>query len=273
MGHFCVNAIDLVQEIGLVILPTNFFSLEDTIMSLRVLFLAAVAVSFTCAGSSFAQQVNRPEVSIQKLRNAAAQDAAQALTAFADSKKLAVAIVAEPVSNTVIVAGEAAQTKLVIDLLAKLDTPPARIQAQLLIMEVPAGFAEEIGLAKNTKEVEVWCLTERETRMLNSAIRKDKEVKILSRPQLLTCDNQTGVVSVGDMASSITLQLTPRVTPQGLLARIEAGVKKPDDFKTMQTTIKVVDGGTSVFRLPNPSGKEDVTTEMLAVITLHVVKN
>ncbi len=240
-------------------------------MSLRVLLIATIATSFTLATSAFAQQPARPEVSVQKLRNAAAQDVVKALTTFAEQKGLAVSLVAEPVSNRVIVAGDASQMKQVIELITKIDSPPARVQAQLLIVEARFGFAKEIGLAEGIEES--WSLTDRETRMLTSAIRNAKEVKILSRPHLMIADNQTGVIEVGDETFGYSVHLTPRVMPQGLLARIEASVKKPTTLDTIQTTVKTADGETTVFRLPYPPVAAAAKNEVLLVMTLHVLKN
>ena len=65
-----------------------------------------------------------PTATVHKLRNVAAADVAQAVTAFAAQKKLSVAVVAEPVSNTVFVAGDAAAHKTVTGIVAALDAPP-----------------------------------------------------------------------------------------------------------------------------------------------------
>ena len=241
-------------------------------MRLRAFTVLAVLGTLAIANPALSQQPIKPEVSIQQLRNAAAQDVVKALTTFAEQKGLALTLVAEPVSNRVIVAGDASQMKQVIELITKIDSPPAQVQAQLLIVEAPFGFAKEIGLAQGTEMC--WSLTERETRMLNSAIRNTKEIKTLSRPQLMTADNQTGFIEVGgETTHGYSVRLTPRVVPQGLLARVETGFKKPGGLETIQTTVKVADGGTTVFRMPNLPGKDDEKTEALLVMTLHVVKN
>lgn len=239
-------------------------------MSMRALMIA-VGGFFVLAGSAVAQQPHRPEVSIQQLRNAAAQDVVTAVSQFADRKSLSVTLVAEPVTNRVIVAGDAAHIKQVIEIIAAIDTLPAQVQAGLRVVEVPKSFAKEIGLAEGTEFT--WTLTERETRMMNVALRNTREIKTLSQPQIIMADNQPGLIDIGGQTFGYTLRLTPRVTPQGLLARIETGVKSPGGLNTIQTTLKSTDGGTTVFRLPNLPGKEDEKTEVLVVMTLHVVKN
>jgi hypothetical protein len=244
-------------------------------MSVRTLLVAAIFAFITFDNATIAQEPNRPEVSVQKLRNVAAQDVAQAIATFAKQKKLAVTVVAEPVSNTVMVAGDADGVKQSNELIAALDKQPAVIVAQLLIVEVPLGFATDLGLAEGTENT--WSLTARETRMVNAAFRNKKEIKILFRPQMTAADNQTGYLKVGgDLTNNYSVRITSRVMPEGgVLARIETSVKgsSGSEVETQTTTAKTHDGGTVVTRMTNVPAKEGEATEVLLIMTVHVVRN
>jgi hypothetical protein len=242
-------------------------------MSLRALSILAIFTFITFGNAATAQQPNRPEVSIQKLRNAAAQDVVQALTTFTQQKKLSLSFVAEPVSNTVFVAGDAAHVKQAVELIAAIDKQPPQIVAQLLIVEVPIGYAKDIGLAEGTEDT--WSLTDRETRMLNSAIRDGKQINILSRPQITTADNQTAYLKVGG-GVNFSAFITPRVMPDGgVLARIETGVKGSSGAtpEVQHATAKAQDGGTMVVRMAQSQAKDNETSELLLIMTVHVLKH
>lgn len=238
--------------------------------------LAAIAIVVAVAASAPAQQ--KPETTIHKLRNVAAEDAAKALTAFADEKKLAVTVVAEPVSNSLVIAGDAAPHKLLVDALAKLDEAPPMVVAQVLVMEVRPGFAEDIGLSDGAQDK--WVLTEREVRMFGAAVRRAKEkadVEILSRPQLQLTDNQTGNVMTAGGESQVTARVTPRVMPDGkVLLRVEAQVTTPagvkgNNVQSVETTESVPDGGTVVVRGGKSKAAAGEARELLLVLTVHRV--
>ena len=140
------------------------------------------------AGTASAQP--KPETSVHRLRNVAATDAAQALTAFANQKKLPVAVVAEPVSNTVMVAGDAASVQQMAGLLASLDKEPPSVCVQMQVMETMDGFAENGSGCSGRDELGS---DAREVRMLSAAIRtgkQQKEVEIISEPRIIVADNQ-----------------------------------------------------------------------------------
>jgi type II secretory pathway component GspD/PulD (secretin) len=272
-----IDAIHLVSKIRLVIVSYRLtHNREDIRMRLRAFLFSTIALSFAFANTTLAQQPSKPEVSIQLLKNAAANDVAKALTTFAERKSMAVTVVTEPVSNTIAVAGDAAQVKQLLELATRLDAPPTRIVAQLMIVQVPTGFAKEVGLADGTEDI--WSLTERETRMLTAAIRNAKEIDIISRPQIQTCDNQSAIALVGDSKNgpSVMVRVTPRVMPEGgLLTRLETVVKKSvgAEDESKQTTAKAQDGGTIVFRAANTSIIGNATNETFLIVTLHRVKS
>lgn len=223
-------------------------------------------------------QPTKPEAAVHQLRNIAADDAAKALTAFVEKKKLSVAVVAEPVSNRVILAGDAAPVRQVAELLASLDKQPPSVVAQILVLEAPAGFAEETGLGEGAEAS--WVLTPREVRMLTAAIRSGKErlgVDILSRPQLMVADNTTGAVQIkGTETGNLTARVTPRIGSDGtVLLRVETEVKRTSKGKaeeeTVQATGKVADGGTLVMRGAPVKTADGGARETLVIVTVNLV--
>lgn len=227
-------------------------------------FLAAL-IATTVAGTAAAQP--KPEATVHRLRNISAEDAAKAVSAFAEQTKLPVAVVAEPVSNSVMVAGAADAIKRAGELLKKLDTPPPMVLVQALILEAPAGFAEGVGLEAGEK----WTLTAREARMLSIGIREAKArdgVDILSRPQIMVQNNQTGIVQVGGQTATIT----PRLSPNGILLRAEARTTTTGACtRSIQTTEAIPDGGTLVFRGGRTKTATGDAREILIVLTPHRV--
>ena len=245
-------------------------------MSLRVHAAAIVAVIALC-GPALAQPT-KPEAIVHKLRNIAAADAANALTAFIEKKKLPVAVVAEPVSNSVMLAGDAAPIRQVAELLASLDKQPPMVVARIQVLEAPAGFAEDTGLGEGAEAN--WVLTPREVRMLTAAIRSGKErlgIDILSRPQLVVADNTTGVVQIGSTgADSLTARLTPRIGSDGtVLLRVESEVKRTSrgkvETETVQATGKIADGGTLVMRGARTKTAGGGMRETLVIATINLV--
>ena len=246
-------------------------------MSLLV-HAAAIVTVIALSGPALAQPT-KPEASVHKLRNIAAADAAHALTAFVEKMKLPVAVVAEPVSNSVMLAGDAAPIRQVAELLASLDKQPPSVVAQILVLEAPAGFAEDTGLGEGAEAN--WVLTPREVRMLRAAIRYGKarldEVDVLSRPQLIVADNTTGVVQIGGTeADSLTARVAPRIGSDGtVLLRVETEVKRTSKGKTeaetVQATGKIAEGGTLVMRGPRTKTAGGGIRETLVIVTINRV--
>jgi type II secretory pathway component GspD/PulD (secretin) len=242
-------------------------------MSLRYA-LAILVTGFGLATVS-AQQPAKPDASVYHLRNAAAADVVQAVTTFATQANLAVTIVAEPASNTVFVAGDPASHKKVIELVTRIDTPPPTVVMQMMIMQVPAGFAEDVGLG----EGDTWVLTSREARMLTAAIRreqKDGDIDILSRPQLTVANNQLGIVRVGSDTAGTMCRITPRITPddRSVLLRLEMGINKPagtlaSDVQSIQTTAVIPNGGTLVARGARTKASDGSTREVFMLTTIE----
>src|SRR5262249_28239794 len=154
---------------------------------------------------------------------------------FLKDKQLSATIVAEPVSNTVLVSVEADLQKQLVEMLAALDTAPAQVHLNVLVLKLPRGFAEGCGLIAEPGTA--CALSAREFQMFAALLRHAKErgeLDVLSRPQLQVCDNQTACVQVGQVLPIVapagtgavtveyvptghTLKTTPRLLPDGNL--------------------------------------------------------
>jgi type II secretory pathway component GspD/PulD (secretin) len=231
-----------------------------------------------------------PTAAVHRLRNVAATDAAHALNAFALEQNLTVIAAPEPVSNTVLLSGRASDRNRAAALLATLDQEPPTAVAQMAVMRVPAGFAEDAGLGEGNETK--WVLTPREARMLAAAVRREKErgqLEVLSRPTLTVADNQTGFVQTGDGTTGLTARLTPRVAADGgsVAVRVETQVAAANptpvllgdgvrvrafDAQTIQAVESVPNGGTLVVRGPRSKTADGGATEVLLVLTIDRVK-
>jgi type II secretory pathway component GspD/PulD (secretin) len=238
-------------------------------MKLRALLVTTVAL-----GVATAAVAEQPETVKYRLRNLAAADAAEALTRFAEQKTLSLRIVAEPISNTLMLSAVSAQLKQAAGVLASLDAEPTRVHMQMMLVRVPASFAEGIGLGNDKKRV----LTPSEVDKLNTAISRRKSegrVDVLSRPELLAIDNQSATVQIGNAQSGVAATITPQVSPDGaILLRVEAQLIETSGqvttTKTVETTDTVRDGGTFVIR-GMESNDVAGATEVLTVLTATLV--
>ncbi|MBY0457056.1 MAG: hypothetical protein K2V38_06950, partial [Gemmataceae bacterium] len=185
-----------------------------------------------------------------------------------------IVVVAEPVSNTVLVSAEPAAHKKLMAVLAKLDVAPKQTVISATVLEVPAAFVADAGLHVGAKP---GALSPREIHMLTSLLRQAKareEIDVLSQPRIQVTDNQTGYVQVGQdfpvqqagagavVKAGITLRVTPRFEPdsKSVLLRAEYqsvrvsgqvevnGVPQPVlNEETAQMTARVAFGDTLVL--------------------------
>lgn len=181
---------------------------------------------------------------VYKLRHAAAADVADALTKMAHHQKRDLTVVAEPVANCLLVAASPDQLKDVVRIVEKLDQEPPRVQVDVMLVRVPADFAEKAGLRQaDTPAVFAGGLTDRERQMFTALLRQAKEngtLEVLSCPRLMMLDNQTGCFHCGGQYPCPSLEegkdqqivrmepiglmtkVTPRISPDGkVLLRIE----------------------------------------------------
>lgn len=233
-----------------------------------------------------------PERTVYKLKYVAAVDVARAVTEFAARQKMALTVVPEPVSNAVAVDGRAFPRKLALALLARLDEAPEQVLVNLLVVEVPGGFAEDAGLGEGEK----WSLTRRETNMLTAAIRKESGKEILSRPQLMTLNNQTGYVAIGGddgrtattdaegnarppvryRTGAITAKVTPQVSPEGAVrVRLETHLAKCEkavtNVQSVETADEVPGDGALVVRIARSTAADGGARETLLILAAHRV--
>jgi type II secretory pathway component GspD/PulD (secretin) len=242
---------------------------------------------------------------VYKLRNVAAADVAQAVTKQIGCEQQGVVVIAEPVSNNLIVRTDAGRQQKVAKLLGAIDQEPPSIGVTTLVLEVPAGFVTKAGLeADGCQHPESkWVLTEREARMLTALIRAEKQtgIEVLSRPQICVSDNQTGFVQVGQdfpvqvaqaaapgqltyQPVGFTGRVTPRVMPDGksVLLRVETQVSRPTpapvnlgngvaaqafNVQTVSTAETIPFGGTLVVRGLKTCEADGKSTEVLVIMT------
>jgi hypothetical protein len=245
-------------------------------MSLRYA-LTILATGFGLATAS-AQQPAKPDASVYHLRNTAATDVALAVTTFAIQAKLAVTIVAEPVSNTVFVAGDPASHKKAMELVTRIDAPPPTVHMQMMILDVPTGFAQDVGLG----EGDTWVLTPREVRMLTAAAirreKKDGDIDILARPQLAVPENQTIPVQIVSDSAGSKSRIALRIAPDGGSVKVQLDVECIKSagpggsyIQSFQTTAIIPNGGTQVARgtqFKTPDGR---TREVFVLTTIERV--
>ncbi|MBP3959466.1 hypothetical protein J8F10_29835 [Gemmata sp. G18] len=283
---------------------------------------------------------------VVKLRNAAAADVATAVqTFFTNSLQVYttnftsayqqlqrnVVVIAEPVSNTVLISATPqyfAEIKRIID---KIDSQPPQVVIQVTIAEVQLNNTEEAGVElglqtpvlfnrgtglnfNNTSALPnvtvsestvgfqglgnlgvgrtsptqgvggfVFSASSDTFSLLVRALKAQGRVDVLSRPQVQVADNQTGYMNVGQkfpvatgstitnglaqqginyIDIGITLQVTPRVNPDGkVLMRVEPTVSSVQpgavsvggiqaavfNQQTVQTTVLASDGETIVL--------------------------
>ena len=209
-----------------------------------------------------------------KLRNAAAADVAKALTAPTVQPKLEAVFAAEPATNILFVTGDAAVQKRVTDLLTGLDKETPRIDVAMRVVELPAGFAKDVGLEEGGS----WTLTPREARMLTAAMRRDKGVRIKSEPRLVAESGRQAVCRNGEADDAWKLGVLSCQSAKGgpLYVEVDATVTKPAPNKGTQSrgtrsSASVPDGGALVVRIACWTA-EKADREMFVVVTPSVVE-
>jgi type II secretory pathway component GspD/PulD (secretin) len=181
---------------------------------------------------------------ICKLRNVAAADVVHTLTEFLGQDRQGVTLVAEPVSNTVLVQADLNRLHPLMKIVHELDQAPEQVEVRAMIVQVPTGFTQKIGVATGPNEGG-WLLTDRETRMLNAAILAEPKGEILSRPTLRVANNQTGFTQVGQNYNGQMLGETIRVTPRIL----------PDNSVLLRTEIQHSEVCPTLVDLGNGQGR------------------
>jgi len=230
------------------------------------------AVMALVAAAGLASHAAKPGVTTHRLRNVAAADAAQVLSAFRASH-LGAAGVAEPVSNTVLVSGTSAQRKQAADLLAALDQEPATVLVRMTVVRIPAAFLDEVGL----REGQTWVMTPREAKVLSAAIRGAEGRVYLARPEMMVLDNHTVFFQTSAEASELTARVTPRIEPDagvrlGLDVRLAGPASGTQQGQRVQAVESMPAGGTVVMCGPKTEVAGEGATGLLILATVHTVR-
>jgi type II secretory pathway component GspD/PulD (secretin) len=191
---------------------------------------------------------------IYRLRNAQATEVSTALRSFLDQERTRitqvlgaeavgtaqrlldreVALVAEPVSNTLLVSANPRYFDEVRKLIEEIDQPQPQVLIQLLLAEVTLDSVNDLGIewkmSGTVEDHEVSSATDfgikrqlaefggfstavtgDNVNFLLRALQNDGRLEVLSRPQILTADNKAATINVGQRVPIIT---DSRITTQ-----------------------------------------------------------
>ena len=218
---------------------------------------------------------------VYRLRNAQAQEVATAIRTFLDQERQRVsqvlgadavgtaqrmlereiAVVAEPVSNTLLLSASPRYFESVHKLIEELDLPQPQVLIQVLVAEVSLDSALDLGLEwtyngvpfaagieiSEAKWIETGfssAVTGGDYSFLFRALEDKGRLEVLSRPQIVTADNKPATINIGQTIPLITdsrvtergdtinsfryenvgvnLRVTPRISPDGFV-KLEVG--------------------------------------------------
>lgn len=195
--------------------------------------IPVVTAPFPCPACAVTQPPAAVRESfVYRLRNTGAADVVKALKAHLGDKQEGVVLVAEPVSNTVLITAAPAQCRQLHEIVSKLDRAPELVTVAIKVVIVPAGFCETVGIATKASE-SMWVLSEREAKMLDTALRSEPSTAVLSRPTLQMAHAQTGSCQIGQdypltpthsAFLGTTIRVTPNLQPDGKSAILHADV-------------------------------------------------
>jgi type II secretion system protein D len=218
---------------------------------------------------------------VYRLRNAQAQEVATAVRTFLDQERQRVsqvlgqeavgtaqrllereiAVVAEPISNTLLLSASPRYFDSIRNLIKELDMPQPQVLIQVLVAEVSLDSALDLGLEWTYKNIPFaagidiseakWietgfssAVTGGDYSFLFRALEDKGRLEVLSRPQIVTADNKPAVINIGQTIPLITdsrvtergdtinsfryenvgvnLRVTPRISPDGFV-KLEVG--------------------------------------------------
>jgi type II secretion system protein D len=218
---------------------------------------------------------------VYRLRNAQAQEVATAVRTFLDQERQRVsqvlgqeavgtaqrllereiAVVAEPISNTLLLSASPRYFDSIRNLIKELDMPQPQVLIQVLVAEVSLDSALDLGLEwtyngtpfaagielSEAKWIETGfssAVTGGDYSFLFRALEDKGRLEVLSRPQIVTADNKPAVINIGQTIPLITdsrvtergdtinsfryenvgvnLRVTPRISPDGFV-KLEVG--------------------------------------------------
>lgn len=240
------------------------------------------------------------------LRNAAVGDVCDSIHQELTRSGREAQVRAASTVNQLVVDGSPAVHARVAELVGELDRAVPQVHVQALVAEVPAAFLAHAGLTTPGAPAGGGCysLNARERDLFALAFRGYPGQQVLSRPQILVRDNQTGHVRVGQdfpVSTSaapgnteveyrfvgVTAEVTPRVMPDGKVllrvgvqtcdpaaqpAVVRAGVSAFSfNVSTMQTTVLAPAGDTVVIA-HRKTGADGKPVAVLLVLTPTVVR-
>ncbi len=241
-------------------------------------YVALVSQIIDSLDSSEAQE-RKSEV--YRLRNSQAQEVATAVRSFLETEQARVtkalgaeavgssqrvlereiAVVAEPVSNTLLLSASPRYFDDIHKLIEELDQPQPQVLIQVLIAEVSLDNSLDLGLEWTYNSIPFaagiqlseakWiasgfssAVTGGDYNFLFRALEEKGRLEVLSRPQIVTADNKAAVINVGQQVPLITdsrvtergdtinsfkyenvgvnLRVTPRIAPDGFV-KLEVG--------------------------------------------------
>jgi type II secretion system protein D len=272
-------------------------------------------------------QEHRTEV--YRLKNSLATNVVTALTAFLDQERKGlinvaeqadagtnavstvvgnlqqqfereVAIVAEPVSNTLLLSASPRYFDKFKALIEQLDQPMSQVLIQVVLAEVTLDKTSELGVewamqsthgntkiqtgtdfgvADQFKQLGGFssAITGSDISFVLRALEADGRLEVLSRPQILTADNQKATIDIGDRVPLVT---DSRTTPQGdtinTFAYEDVGVSltvtpriSPDGFVKMEVEPTVSQLSSSSVTV-SPGINTPVISQRKATTTVSV---
>ena len=195
----------------------------------------------------------------------------------AAARTQSVALVADVITNTLIISASPQVLEQIVDLVEQLDRQPPMVQVRTLIAEIAVDDAEE-GEAELLRELS-GSVSDRKIDELAAALKKRAGLRILRRTQVTALDNQPAYIQLGQRVPRVTgAQIssggrTRSVSMEdvgltlGVTARVNA-----DGLVTMEIDLKKSDLGPVEEGVPVAIPKEGdpirtPTTETLTVQT------
>lgn len=180
-------------------------------------------------------------------------------------------VVAERESNSVLVRGSRRDVQGMTDLIRKLDVQPDMVILELVIARALKTELADGDLKRYPKELVPWA-------------RKHGQIEILSRPQIMTRNNETGAISMsarnGEVRQRFKVEVTPRVTSDGMVAvglsvgesrRIVESGKWTRDEVTSGTIVTAGDGEVVIVPGLRTSRNRD-EPELVIAMTPHIIE-
>jgi beta-lactamase regulating signal transducer with metallopeptidase domain len=251
---------------------------------------------------------------IFRLNNAPALDVAETIRTLYDgemkanpgSKTPDVVISSDAVSNCLLVSASEDDLAQIEDFIKTLDAPKSMVRVEMLIAQVGSFDSEEdgkkvrerlLGLGKSGG------VDSEEFGKQIAELREQKALTVLSRPQIMTLDNQPAFVQVGEAlvgkpddgpVPGVMVGLTPRIAENLVLMEVDVEITRAESAgkavvtkgsetaedtlvpmrrmvtTTVQTTTSVADGRTVILG-GLTSGGDTEGEDLIVVLTPHIV--